>query len=76
MLNIFTHTYNTMIPRLFDLFYTLMVTMCDVLKVVSMRTIEDKLRRRQEIVSKRRVLEATLACIEKLDLAEEVVLLR
>ena len=39
-----------------------------------MRTIEDKLQNREEVVSRRRMLEAMLACMEKLDLAEEVVL--
>jgi hypothetical protein len=39
-----------------------------------MRTIEDKLQHREEVVSRRRMLEAMLACMEKLDLAEEVVL--
>ena len=42
--------------------------------VSSMRTIEDKLQNREEVVSRRRMLEAMLACMEKLDLAEEVVL--
>jgi hypothetical protein len=43
--------------------------------VASMRTIEDKLRHREEVVSRRRTLEAMMACMEKLDLAEEIVLL-
>ena len=45
-----------------------------VFVVSSMRTIEDKLQNREEVVSRRRMLEAMLACMEKLDLAEEVVL--
>lgn len=40
----------------------------------SLHTIEDKLRHRAEVVGKRRLLEATLACLEKLDVAEEIVL--
>ena len=52
----------------------MMMMMMMVVVVFSMRTIEDKLQNREEVVSRRRMLEAMLACMEKLDLAEEVVL--
>lgn len=42
--------------------------------VSSMQTIEEKLKNREDVVTKRRILEATLACMEKLDTAEQIVL--
>jgi hypothetical protein len=50
-----------------------MTVLISVHQLANMQAIQDKLERRTEVSNRKHLLEAALACMEKLDVAEEIV---